>query len=606
MTRRGWLLAGALLAYAGAVIAGAEIAASYSFAWGTRLLGRLDRPSTAWIDYLNYAGPNPRLVKLWLLGGALVGALVLLIELLPAIAVWQRRRRLSTPWFSARRDLIRGVSDNHGHAEWMTMAALGRLFTGPHSSYGGVVVGEAYRVDRDRSAVGRFDPRVSETWGRGGSAPLLIDPCTDGPTHSLVIAGAGGFKTSCAIATLLHWTGSAVVLDPSCEIGPMLTRARSSMGHTVVTLDPRCPQDGAFNVLDWIDISDPLAETNVHAVIGWIYGDDRATATSEEAKFFRQRAKELTACLLTDMLWDTKLPPERRNLRTLRAGIVTPEKRMRVLLRAIYNKSNSRMARELAGSLMEIVDDTFSGIYANANESTSWLSVPAYADLVSGPGFSSADLATGKLTVFIQIPLKALEVTPALARVIVGALLNAVYESDGAVKGRVLFLLDEARRLGPMAILKTARDAGRKYGITLQLLYQSVGQIIDQWGIHEKRSWYDGVSWRAYAAVQDPETAKEFIAYSGSYGVIAYSEGENSGRQARIGLGSRSWGTNESRHEISRLLIRPEELMQDARVDEQFIIARGAPPIRCGRAIWFRRDEMTSLVIESRFNRSVA
>ena len=88
---------------------------------------------------------------------------------------------------------------------------------------------------------------------------------------------------------------------------------------------------------------------------------------------------------------------------------------------------------------------------------------------------------------FLQIPLGALQSTPAVGRVVIGALLNAAYEADGRVKGRILYLLDEAARLGPMKILETARDAGRKYGITLQLLYQSVGQLERQWGRDGKR-----------------------------------------------------------------------------------------------------------------------
>ena len=68
---------------------------------------------------------------------------------------------------------------------------------------------------------------------------------------------------------------------------------------------------------------------------------------------------------------------------------------------------------------------------------------------------------------FVQVPLKTLQATPALGRVIVGALLNAAYEADGRVRGRILFLLDEVARLGYMGVLEQARDAGRKYGITL-------------------------------------------------------------------------------------------------------------------------------------------
>ena len=66
---------------------------------------------------------------------------------------------------------------------------------------------------------------------------------------------------------------------------------------------------------------------------------------------------------------------------------------------------------------------------------------------------------------FVALPLKALQSTPAVARTVIGALLNAVFEREGAVESRVLFLLDEVSRLGRLSILETARDAGRKYGL---------------------------------------------------------------------------------------------------------------------------------------------
>uniref|UniRef100_UPI00260FC01F type IV secretory system conjugative DNA transfer family protein n=1 Tax=uncultured Jannaschia sp. TaxID=293347 RepID=UPI00260FC01F len=84
------------------------------------------------------------------------------------------------------------------------------------------------------------------------------------------------------------------------------------------------------------------------------------------------------------------------------------------------------------------------------------------ADLVSGDAFRTRELCEGNLTVFVQIPLKVLQATPGLGRIVVGALLNAAYEADGDVRGRILFLLDEVARLGPMSVLEVARDAGRK------------------------------------------------------------------------------------------------------------------------------------------------
>jgi type IV secretion system protein VirD4 len=113
-----------------------------------------------------------------------------------------------------------------------------RLSPGSDPVYGGIVVCEAYRAGEDpvanTCASSQGDRR---TWGRGGSELLLIDPCRTGSTHALVLAGSGGFKTtSIGIPTLLTWAGSAVVLDPSREIGPMVTAFRRQwLGHSVVT-----------------------------------------------------------------------------------------------------------------------------------------------------------------------------------------------------------------------------------------------------------------------------------------------------------------------------------------------------------------------------------
>ncbi len=74
---------------------------------------------------------------------------------------------------------------------------------------------------------------------------------------------------------------------------------------------------------------------------------------------------------------------------------------------------------------------------------------------------------------------------------------------QGAVPAR------RGRRLGFMRILETARDAGRKYGITLVLLFQSIGQMRETYGGSDAASkWFESASWVSFAAVNDPETAE--------------------------------------------------------------------------------------------------
>lgn len=495
----------------------------------------------------------------------------------------------------------RGASGNFGHADWLSMKAAHRRFPGPDPTYGGLVVGEAYRVDQDRAAQKTlFDPDDARTWGMGGKAPLLVDPCRFGSTHALVFAGSGGFKTTAVgIPTLLTWTGSAVVLDPSCEIAPMVQGYRQqTLGHRVVTLDPFTPGSG-LNVLDWIDPAAPQAETHVDTVVRWICGETRDDSGS---RFFSGRGRNLIRCLLADMLWDPQLSPDQKTLRTLRRRIVTPEDEMRVLLERIHQLSHSAKARDLAGTIKGAVSETFSGIYQNADEDTSWLSTAAFADLVSGSSFKTSDLNRSGLTVFVQIPMPVLKDSPAVGRVVIGALLNAVYEANARVEGRVLFLLDEVARLGYMHLLELARDAGRKYGVTLLMLYQSLGQLVGQWGQEGKQAWFDGTAWQLFAAVRDWDTARQVSGMCGEYGVVATSAGDTTSSQSgRTGTSS-SAGRSENRSEIRRALIRPEELMHDARSDEAFVLAGGTKPLRCGRAIYFRRPEWSGLIEKNRFH----
>jgi type IV secretion system protein VirD4 len=89
----------------------------------------------------------------------------------------------------------------------------------------------------------------------------------------------------------------------------------------------------------------------------------------------------------------------------------------------------------------------------------------------------------------------------------------------------------------------------------------------------------------------------------GEHGVIATALGESAGTQGRLSSGtSVSAGRSENRSEIRRALIKPDELLQDTRADEAFVLIRGAKPLRCGRAIWFRRPGWQGLVGGNRFH----
>ncbi len=486
---------------------------------------------------------------------------------------------------------IRGTRAVHGEADWMNLPEAARLF--PET--GGIVVGERWRVDRDAASSEAFHARDPGTWGTGGKAPLLCFDGGFGSSHGIVFAGSGGFKTtSVTVPTALKWGGGLVVLDPSNEVAPQVSDHRRRAGRTVFVLDPKTPEIG-FNALDWIGRFGGTREEDIAAVAGWIVTDNPRLGSVRD-DFFRAAALQLLTALIGDVCLSGHTAPRDQTLRRVRENLAEPEPKLRERLQAIWDRSTSAFVRENVAPFIAMTPETFSGVYASAAKETHWLSYPNYAALVSGSSFSTDELAEGATDIFIDIDLKTLETHPGLARVVIGALMNAIYNRDGAVGSRTLFLLDEVARLGYLRILETARDAGRKYGITLVMLFQSIGQMREAYGGRDATSkWFESASWISFAAINDPETADYISKRCGDTTV----EVDQVSRSSQMSGSSRT----RSKQLVRRPLILPHEVLR-MRTDEQIVFTAGNPPLRCGRAIWFRRDDMKACVAENRFERS--
>lgn len=479
----------------------------------------------------------------------------------------------------------------HGEADWMKLTDATRLF----GDTGGIVVGERYRVDRDGAAARGFRADDKESWGGGGKAPLLCFDGSFGSSHGIVFAGSGGFKTtSVTIPTALKWGGTLIVLDPSNEVAPMVSQHREGAGRRIRTLDPRQPKTG-FNALDWIGKFGGTKEEDIASVASWIMSESGRAIRDD---FFRASGLQLLTAIIADVCLSGHTPPEQQTLRQVRANLSEPEPKLRQRLQDIYDNSESEFVKENVAAFVNMTPETFSGVYANAIKETHWLSYQNYAALVSGSGFSTDNIASGKTDVFINIDLKTLETHAGLARVIIGSFLNAIYNRDGAIEGRALFLLDEVARLGYMRILETTRDAGRKYGITLTMIYQSIGQLRETYGGRDASSkWFESASWISFAAINDPETADYISRRCGMTTVEIDQVSRN--------IQARGSSRTRSKQLAARPLIQPHEVLR-MRADEQIVFTAGNPPLRCGRAIWFRRNDMKSCVGQNRFHRPTA
>jgi type IV secretion system protein VirD4 len=71
-------------------------------------------------------------------------------------------------------------------------------------------------------------------------------------------------------------------------------------------------------------------------------------------------------------------------------------------------------------------------------------------------------------------------------------------------------------------------------------------------------------------------------------------------------FGQRGRGENSGLSEQPHALITPAELRTKMRGDEAIILRRNTPPIRCGRAFYFRRPEMTGRLSPDPYRKDAA
>jgi type IV secretion system protein VirD4 len=569
---------GALVAIAGASVWVVSASALWSGGTGTPF------SPLAWSDATKWWGAN-WWVNLWLVLAAAVPTIFLPMPLFWLCVLlctrWRGRRPLAQSSGAGVRAVERGVTDNLGHAAWAARKQLDSRFSGP-----GCLIGAT---------------------DRGGR--LLYDDLSKGPTHSMIFAGPGSHKTTAAVTRIWTWQGPRVVFDPSCEIGPIMSDALAARGFRVTSIGLN--GDG-IDVVDWIDTQHPEADAHIRSVVDWIYNESATTPNGHgqhRDPFWPTWGRALVTCLAAHMLF-TEQAGFRKTLAALRRGIATPEADMQDMLAYIHANSASRMASELAGGLMGMkAAQTFSGIYGNAFAATEWLSVDAYAAVVSGSAMRTADILDSDAVVFIQLPLRTLLATPAVSRAVMGALFNAMFHADAVgIEDRILFQIDEAWILGAMKEIKLCHTTARKYRGTISTIWQSEGQMEGVWGSDDAKLMHDTVSWRSYNAIQDGTVAEKLSRDLGEHAVLATSEGDNQGRQKPFGLRlpSSSKGTNVNVHEIKRRLIKGDEIMR-APADEMFVLARDFPhPIRCVSAPYFRYPDIARVMGASRFNTTAA
>lgn len=453
---------------------------------------------------------------------------------------------------------------------------------------GEVVIGEAYIQ------------KIGTPFGEkpAGRASLLCDTLSTGSTHGMIISGSGGYKTTSVVLPTLWLTNySCVVFDPKREISRKTQRVRETIHNKIsYCLDPNDSSKDGFNALKWIDMNSEAWPQDLFQVATWLIGESRA---GSENRYFENSATSLVHALLIDLMISEEISDADKNLLTFASTLFQGVDKLQTLLLNIAESSKSEAAKMISAPLADLDHRTFSSVMSTAQTSAHWLTMPHLAKLVSYDGFDVEEIHNQQADLFIQTDLETLKDHPGLGRVILGGLLAQRYRTDEKSRnGRVIFLLDEVARLGPMTALETARDVGRSAGITLLLVYQSEGQIYDQWGQKGTNKWYENVAWRSYSGVGDLATAEMVSKSIGEFTIQSKGTSSSSGTSSRMTemFGTGSTGRSTSMTEQRRRLITPEEILHETPADAQFVFMPGEKALFVGRALYFRRPEMAKWI----------
>lgn len=310
----------------------------------------------------------------------------------------------------------------------------------------------------------------------------------NGDGHVMVFAPTGAGKGIGFVQpNLCEYRGSLVVLDPKGENAIVSADVRRRMGQRVIVLDPfgmTDQQSDTYNPLGALTYADggnvgPWIECLADALI---------PSQSEKDRHWTDGAKKFVVLLMWWMV--AHEPPEKRNLvrfyelasggRDLIYKIATVMSEGRSqdanVARECRAKGNwflDRQEREL--SYFESVGSNYFG----------WIGDAVWAGVLGGPPSPPLPLKTSPagMTVFLVLPFHRMERYQSWLRLMVADLLSSLYETQGAPKIPVLFLLDEAYAgLGRMPTLTKAAAGVRSAGARLCFIYQDVEQINELYG----------------------------------------------------------------------------------------------------------------------------
>jgi type IV secretory pathway TraG/TraD family ATPase VirD4 len=326
-----------------------------------------------------------------------------------------------------------------------------------------------------------------------------------------VFGGPGSNKTAgVLVPSLIHWGGSALVIDISGDISRPVVAARTRRGKSYphAIIEPDGDSRGAkFDVLRSVDaaaldigLQNVRLEQLAFALI------PNVPTTSDAGKYYLNGSRVMLQASLVAFY---------------HAGLDFPEICRQILKSSAefliedITASGNEYAIDLITRSEDINEKTLAGIKEEVDNTVSLFATNKNIAAAIGRGGVAPDDLQEK-SVFLSIPDSMLEVYAPFLRLFIAQTLHSLSARENKAKPPLLLALDEFSSLGRIDILPPLKKL-RKKNVKICLITQSLADLELIYGNAESRAILDCLNYKAVLLCSEPDSQKYFSELAGYY-----------------------------------------------------------------------------------------
>src|SRR5258708_2996421 len=318
--------------------------------------------------------------------------------------------------------------------------------------------------------------------------------------------------------------GSKIMLDIKGELAAVSERVNREAGKTTVLLNPfdLLSMGGvSYNPLDCIKMDKMNVVDDIAMLAEAIIPSDPKSNESHWA----DKARSFATTMLLHLM--TTIPEELRHLGTIWQWCRLDSNQFNSLLADMSINDDPHVGEIIRGGANEIIglmknsDREYGSIMSTLQKATNIYQSPALRESMKvSDQFTSADLASGNVVLYIMCPPDKIIAYKSWLRLVITSLMLSVVRNP--VKD-ILFLLDEAYSLSYLSIIELAYGAFAGYGIHIWSIFQNIGQVKQLY----RENWEGFIANSAVRhafSINDLEGGEYFSKYFGQTSVPQYNE----------------------------------------------------------------------------------